>query len=110
MRYPLQAKQEKPAFSFLVKTNTANHDYFLFTDYEKALNKARVLSLSEFPLVIIYEPCVDKDSEWHLRKTHSCMSGKIYLEEDSKMELHAKFYTDAGNWLNPDEPLALIGE
>lgn len=105
-KYVLKNKTEKPGFSFLVKKNTANHNYYLFTDLERALNHARVMSLSEFPLVIVYEPCQDKYSEWHLRKTYSYFSGKCYLEENTKMELQAKFYIEAGQWLNPGEPLA----
>lgn len=105
MKYSLKSKTEKPGFSYLVKTNTSNHNYYLFTDLERALNKARVLSLTEFPLSIVYEPCVGRDGEWHLKKAYSYMSGKCYLEEDSRPELHVKFYTEAGQWLNPDEPL-----
>lgn len=105
-RYILPDKKTRPGFSFLVKTNTAKHSYYLFSSFERAMNQARVLSLTEFPLVIIYEPCQDKDGEWHLIKTFSYMSGKCYAEEDSRMELHAKFYTDAGYWLNSDEPLS----
>ena len=108
MKYMLKSKTEKPGFSFLVKTNTAKQSYYLFTDFERAMKKARVLSLTEFPLVVVYEPCQDKDGEWHLKKTYSYMGGKAYLEEDSRMELHAKFYTDAGEWLNSDEALEPI--
>lgn len=106
MKFILKSKNEKPAFSFFVRTNTTNAGYYLFNDLEKALSKARVLSLTKFPRVIVYEPCQDKGGEWHLKKTYSYFSGKCYLEEDAKMELHVKFYTDAGQWLNPDEPLA----
>lgn len=105
MQYILHNKYEKPAFSFLVKINTSNHDYYLFTDFEKAAEKARILSISEFPLTVIYEPIIDKDGEWHLHKPYYYMDGKCYYEEHPKMELHAKFYTDAGQWLNPNEPL-----
>lgn len=105
VKYTLKNKTEKPGFSYLVKTNTSNPGYYLFTDFERAMNQARVLSLTKFPLAIVYEPCQDRDGEWHLRMTYSYMSGKCYMEENTKMELHAKFYTEAGQWLNPEEPL-----
>lgn len=105
LKFTLKSKIDKPAFSFFVRTNTAGAGYYLFADLEQALNKARVLSLTQFPLVIVYEPCQDKDGEWHLIKTYSYFSGKCHLEEDAKPELHVKFYLEAYQWLNPDEPI-----
>lgn len=104
-KYNLESKKEKPRFLFFVKPNTANHDYYLYTDFEKAMGKARILSLAEFPLSVVYEPCVDKDGEWHLQETYLYMSGICEMIEHPKMKLHAKFYTEAGKWLNSEEQL-----
>lgn len=103
MKYCLSDKLEKPNFLFLVKLNTSNHDYYLFDNFEKAMEKARVLSLSTFPLSIVYEPCIDKYGEWRLQKTYWYINGECSFEERPRMELHAKFYTDAGEWLNSEE-------
>ncbi len=47
----LKNRREKPPFLFYVKINTANQDYYAFDDFEDAMNKARVLSIAEYPIM-----------------------------------------------------------
>ena len=105
MRYFLKDKQTEPEFKFYVKENTSDMGYYLFHDYEKAYNQAKALSLTGFPIAIIREPRF-RHGEWFLDQTHTFIKGKCSLEDDSFMYqkdgLHAKFYTDAGKWLNPE--------
>lgn len=60
MKYILENKQTNPGFKFLVKINKFKAGYFLHNSVEKAMEKARVLSLTEYPIVVIYEPVKDR--------------------------------------------------
>lgn len=103
MKYILKNKKEEPQFRFFVKLNTSNMDYWLFNDIERALNHARVLSLTSYPISVVYEPVRNADGEWKLQKTYAYFGGKCNLIESPKVELHVKFYTQAGEWMNADE-------
>lgn len=59
----LKNRREKPPFSYYVKINTANQDYYAFDGFEDAMNKARVLSIAEYPIVVVLEPVQNKDGE-----------------------------------------------
>lgn len=102
MRYLLEDKKKEPDFKFYVKENSQTMDYYLFQDYEEAYRHAKTLSLTCFPIAIIREP-VKRDGEWYLDQTHLFVKGTCHLDDDwtvHKDGLHAKFYTDAGRWLN----------
>ena len=94
----LRDKREEPPFKFYVRTNTSNFDYYVYDDFEEAMGKARTLSITEFPIVVVMEPDKDKNGEWKLVKTFVYVSGRC--KEDGTKLLHVKFYTDAGMCIN----------
>lgn len=98
MKIVLKNKSEKPPFRFFVKANTWRSDYYVFNDFEKAMNKARVLSLTKFPIVNVMETYESKIGEWMMRYIFTYIRGKCIEREEPA--LHAKFYTDAGECLN----------
>lgn len=101
MKYFLNNKQEEPLFKFLVKINKAEAGYYLFNDVEMAMEKARVLSLAEYPISLIYETVKDEYREWLMKKTFLYIEGKPIFNKDAHNELHVKFYVESGEWLNP---------
>lgn len=96
-------KETKPGFKFLVKLNKADAGYFLYNSAEKAMEKAKLLSLVEYPISLIYEPVKDNYGEWVMRKTFLYIDGKPTFEDNARNELHVKSYLESGEWLNPDE-------
>ncbi len=103
VKYILANKETEPGFKFLVKINKADVGYFLYNNTEEAMEKARVLSLSEYPISLIYEPVKDSYGEWVMRKTFLYIDGKPTFNDNARNELHVKFYLESGEWLNPDE-------
>lgn len=103
MRYILENKETEPSFKFLVKSNNADAGYYLYNDVEEAMEKARILSLVEYPISLIYEPSKDRFGEWVMRKTFLYIEGKPTFNDNVRNELHVKFYLESGEWLNPDE-------
>ncbi len=98
MKIVLKDKKTEPSFKYYVKLNTPCFDYYVFDDFEQAMNKARVLSLTEFPIVVVMEPDKDKNGEWMFIQTFIYIQGRC--QEDDKKLLHVKFYLDAGECLN----------
>ena len=97
MKIVLKNKSAKPPFQFCVKANTWCSDYYAFNDFEKAMNKARVLSLAEFPIVNVMETYESMFGEWMMRYIFTYIRGTCIEREEPA--LHAKFYTDAGECL-----------
>lgn len=101
MKYELKNKKEEPNFKYLVKLNNACYDYYLYNDFESAAEQAHLLSLTTFPIVIVYSVVKNEQTkEYHLKKEFLYFSGECHYSVD-RIDLHVKFYTDAGNWLNP---------
>ena len=100
MYIQLPNKKTKPPFQYFVKENTSNFNYYAFNDIDSALEKARVLSLSKFPISIVLEPYKDSYNEWKMKRTFVFYNGKC--EKDEEYLLHVKFYTSAGRCLNPE--------
>lgn len=98
MKILLKNKKEKPPFLFYVKENTSSFNYYAFVELEEAMNKAKILSLSGFPIAIVLEPVKNQDGEWIMKRTFVYAKGRC--KQDDKLLLHAKFYTDAGECLN----------
>ena len=69
MKIVLKDKKTEPSFKYYVKLNAPCFDYYVFDDFDQAMNKARVLSLTEFPIVIVMEPDKDKNGEWKFIQT-----------------------------------------
>lgn len=103
MKYILQDKETEPGFKYLVKLNKPDTGYFLYNDIVEAMEKARILSLVEYPISLIYEPIKDRYGEWVMQKTFLYIDGKPTFEDNARNELHVKFYLESGEWLNPDE-------
>lgn len=103
MKYILENKETEPGFKFLVKLNKADAGYFLYNDVEEAMEKARILSLLEYPISLIYEPSKNSYGEWVMKKTFLYIDGKPIFDDNARNELHVKFYLESGEWLNPDE-------
>lgn len=102
MKYILQDKETEPGFKFLVKLNKPEAGYFLYNNAEEAMEKARLLSISEYPISLIYEPVKDRYGEWVMQKTFLCIEGKTIFNDKAVNELHVKFYLESGEWLNPE--------
>lgn len=94
----IEEQKRKTTVLFYVKINTANQDYYAFDDFEDAMNKARVLSIAEYPIVVVLEPIQNNDGEWVMKRIFLYMQGEC--RENVEILLHCKFYTDAGNCLN----------
>lgn len=103
MKYILDSKQTEPRFKFLVKLNKADVGYYLYNTVVEAMEKARILSLVEYPISLIYEPVKNSFGEWVMRKTFLYINGKPTFNDNSRNELHVKFYLESGEWLNSDE-------
>lgn len=103
MKYILENKETEPGFKFLVKLNKADAGYFLYNDVEEAMEKARILSLLEYPISLIYEPSKNSYGEWVMKKTFLYIDGKPIFDDNARNELHVKFYLESGEWLNPEE-------
>lgn len=101
MMIKLKDKTTKPPFNFFVKENTGDFDYYIFDNVEDAMNKARILSLTNFPISIILEPFQNKYGEWKMKRTFVYCKGKCKIDDEEL--LHCKFYTDAGNCLNKED-------
>ena len=103
MRYSLKDKVTEPGFNFFVKINNPSAGYFLYNSIEKAMEKARILSLATSKIVYIYEPTKNSYGEWVMEKTFKYSYGKSTYYDYRQTELHVKFYLEAGEWLNPNE-------
>lgn len=101
MKYSLSDKTTAPEFNFMVIIN-GQFDYYLFNEFDDAINQAKKLSDSN-NIVIIYEPefCTNT-REWRVRDTFRVIDKKIYYNKYAEIHLHLHFYINAGEWLNPD--------
>lgn len=98
MRIHLKDKGTKPPFQFFVKENTSCFDYYIFNDFAEAMEQAKLLSQTKFPVSIVLEPYLDEYGEWKMKRPFVFYTGEC--KEDDAFLLHVKFYTDAGNCLN----------
>lgn len=101
MKIQIKDRKTKPPFGFYVKENTSKIDYYVFDGFEEAMEQARLLSLTRFPVSIVLEPYENEYHEWTMKRIFVFYSGEC-VESEEKM-LHVKFYTDAGECLNYDE-------
>ena len=102
--YILIDKKTKPGFGFLIKASMT-YGYYLYDSFNDALDKAKELSHERRQVITIFEPSFNCDSrEWRLKPTFvSYFPGKIIYDPHAIVGLHAKFYTDSGEWLNADD-------
>lgn len=101
MKYFLKDKTTQPLFNFIVVIN-GEFDYYLFEEFDDAVNKARQLS-TDRNIVLIYEPYFNTQTrEWRVQNTFRVIDHKIYYEKYGDIGLHLYFYINAGEWLNPN--------
>ena len=68
------SKYKQPDFKYYVKPNTSCYDYYTFQDLEEACIRAKTLSLTEFPVSLLYEPIeTENERNFYLyeRKSYS---------------------------------------
>ena len=63
MKILLKNRNERPPFSFYVRENTENYDYYAFNNLNEAMAKARILSLTKYPVVMVMEPWEKQSTE-----------------------------------------------
>lgn len=101
MKYPMTKNTQKPLFDFLVRKN-GKHDYYLYNDFDAALNKAIELSKNSFDIGLIYEVYFNTENrQFYGRNTFRTYEGKVEYDKHAKIDLHIEFYVNAGEWLNP---------
>lgn len=98
MLVKLRSRAEEPPFHFYVKSNTSSNDYYAYDTIEEAMERARVLSLTEYPVAFVAEVGM-LGSEYYLYKIMTYTEGRSEVENDERM-LHVMWYTEAGECLN----------
>ena len=93
----LEAKYKQPDFKYYVKPNTSCYDYYTFQDLEEACIRAKTLSLTEFPVSLLYEP-IETEDGWRMKEIFIYMKGRAIASE--RIRLHCSFYLRAGHKLN----------
>ena len=103
MKYILKTKTEQPGFNFMV-TRNGYFEYWLFNEFDDALSFAKTLQAKHpIGIILIYEPYFNTVTrEWHAQNTFSVIDNRVYYDKTARALLHMKFYTDAGEWQNPD--------
>lgn len=100
---PLLSKTEKDKlYSSVNKINAiiSNADEGLFRDFqdlEEACIRAKTLSLTEFPVSLLYEP-IETEDGWRMKEIFIYMKGRAIASE--RIRLHCSFYLRAGHKLN----------
>jgi len=102
-RYELEARTSYPDFEFMV-TRNGYFDYWLFTDFDSAVKQAQLLQKQHpHEIILIYEPYFNTTTrEWHAQNTFRIVDNKLTYDKHALPLLHLKFYTDAGEWQNPE--------
>ena len=67
------SKYKQPDFKYYVKPNTSCYDYYTFQDLEEACIRAKTLSLTEFPVSLLYEP-IETEDGWRMKEIFIYMS------------------------------------
>jgi len=103
IKYPMKSKTEKPRFNYLERSNDSL-DYYLYYEFDDALNKVRTMSLTERGhITCLYEPYFNTITrEWYGQKTFTAYDGIVKYDKHARADLHLAFYVNAGEWLNPD--------
>ena len=98
MNIELRSKKEEPPFHFYVKSNNDSGDYYVYNTLEEAMERARVLSITEYPVAFVAEVQMLGD-EYYLYKVFTYREGTSEVENDEKMQ-NVMCYTGVGNCLN----------
>lgn len=102
-KYPMKSKKEHPRFKYMVRPINSM-DYYLFSNFNDALDKLKALSLQKIDKIIcLYEPFFNTENrEWYVQNTFTAINGEIDYDKHAKIDLHLFYYIQAGEWLNPD--------
>lgn len=98
MKIEIKSRNEEPPFHFYVKSCKSGDDYYVYNTLEEAMERARVLSITEYPVAFVAEVGM-LGNEYYLYKIFTYTEGTSEVENDEKM-LHVMWYTEAGNCLN----------
>ena len=74
------SKYKQPDFKYYVKPNTSCYDYYTFQDLEEACIRAKTLSLTEFPVSLLYEP-IETEDGWRMKEIFIYMKGRAIASE-----------------------------
>ena len=104
IKYPMKSNKEKPLFNYLIKSSM-EMDYWLFDDFEEAINCAKVLNRKLDDIILIYEPHLNMRTKEYRGKLSFWLTdeGELMYGERSNIELHIEFYVNAGEWQNPNQ-------
>lgn len=104
IKYPMKSNKEKPLFNYLIKSSM-EMDYWLFDDFEEAINCAKVLNRKLDDIILIYEPHLNMRTKEYRGKLSFWLTdeGELMYGERSNIELHIEFYVNAGEWQNPKQ-------
>lgn len=104
IKYPMKSNKEKPLFNYLIKSSM-EMDYWLFDDFEEAINCAKVLNRKLDDIILIYEPHFNMRTKEYCAKLSYWVTdeGELIYEERGSIELHVEFYINAGTWENPNK-------
>jgi hypothetical protein len=100
----LESNKTQPKFEYFVRVN-GEFDYYLYEskDFDKALKKAMELSVPHNLVLIDEVTFINSTREYKLTTCFRAYNNQVtYLKHETPM-LHAKFYLEAGRWLNPKE-------
>lgn len=101
-KYELKDKKTNPEFEYLVRDNMSLN-YWLYKDFNSALQKAITLSNTQSHHALIYEKYFNTNTrEFHGQNTFEVINGEVIYDKHAKIELHLEFYVNAGEWENPD--------
>lgn len=105
IKYPMRSNKEKPLFNYLIKSSM-EMDYWLFDDFEEAINCAKKLNIKlQNDIILIYEPHLNMRTKEYRGKLSFWLTdeGELMYGERSNIELHIEFYVNAGEWQNPKQ-------
>lgn len=96
----MKKKTDRPLFNYLVRENSS-FDYYLYEDFNNALEKAR--QLSHEGIGVLFEVYFNTQTrEFFAQKTFLVFDGYVHYDKHGPIELHIEFYVHAGEWLNPN--------
>ena len=105
MKYNLFDKNTEPEFAYAVLTGSSYVDYYLFAEneLEEAMLQLKKEGLAGFRTARIVVPFFSTgDRTWRFKTFMNLdFHNKVIFDDVPRVLLHVKFYTDAGQWLNP---------
>lgn len=103
-RYPMRSNKDRPMFNYMVKS-IMEFDYWLFSDFNSAVECAKKLNREKHEMIIIYDYHFNTSTrEYRAQKTFWVWhNGELVFDKHGDIELHLEFYINAGEWMNPNQ-------